>query len=96
MGHRCGLRVRGLRAGLIALAAAAGAAGAEDGVFVRFRMTAPAEGTHYVKLGGYIHVEPWYLPVAGRRGSTILPKAALSCSPISPTPRSRVSPSSCP
>ncbi len=35
-----------------------------DGVFVRFRMTAPEQSTYYVQLGGFIHRSPWYLPRA--------------------------------
>jgi hypothetical protein len=35
-----------------------------DGVFVRLRMIEPAEASWYVKLGGYIHNDPWYLPSA--------------------------------
>ena len=37
---------------------------AADGVFVRFKLVEPNEARYYVKLGGYIHVEPWYLPAA--------------------------------
>jgi hypothetical protein len=47
----------------ILLMLAAGAAWA-DGVFVRFKMEAPAGSNYYVKVGGYIHREPWYLPSA--------------------------------
>jgi len=36
---------------------------AADGVFVRFRLRQPAAPFH-VKLGGYIHVENWYIPAA--------------------------------
>jgi len=35
-----------------------------DGVFVRFQVVEPAKSAWYVKLGGYIHNEPWYLPEA--------------------------------
>ncbi|MGO8927007.1 MAG: hypothetical protein ACLQU3_08985 [Limisphaerales bacterium] len=35
-----------------------------DGVFVRFQVVEPAKATWYVKVGGYIHQEPWYLPEA--------------------------------
>jgi hypothetical protein len=35
-----------------------------DGVFVRFRLTEPAGQTYYVRVGGYIHNAPWYLPGA--------------------------------
>jgi len=37
---------------------------AADGVFVRFKLVAPAETVWYVRLGGYIHKSPWYLPKA--------------------------------
>ena len=50
---------------LIAMAAAclAGAsARAEPGVFVRFQLLEPRQGAYYVRLGGYIHNAPWYLP----------------------------------
>jgi hypothetical protein len=46
------------------------AAGAfsDDGVFVRFQLTEPAttqpQTKYFVRLGGYIHKEPWYLPQA--------------------------------
>lgn len=43
---------------------AASSSGAEDGVFVRFRLIHPAAAKYYVKLGGYIHKSPWYLPKA--------------------------------
>jgi hypothetical protein len=35
-----------------------------DGVFVRFQVVEPAKTTWYVKVGGYIHNEPWYLAEA--------------------------------
>ena len=34
------------------------------GVYVRFKLVAPAKGAWYVRLGGYIHKSPWYLPKA--------------------------------
>lgn len=37
---------------------------AEEGVFVRFRLTHPKDTRYWVHLGGYIHVAPWYLPRA--------------------------------
>ena len=40
------------------------AAVAADGVFVRFRLVEPTNAAWYVKLGGYIHNDPWYLPEA--------------------------------
>jgi len=40
-------------------------ASAEDnGVFVRFKMHEPAASKYLVKLGGYIHDDPWHLPTA--------------------------------
>jgi len=36
----------------------------ESGVFVRFRMLEPEATTYFVRLGGYIHRSPWYLPRA--------------------------------
>ncbi|QDU96438.1 type 1 glutamine amidotransferase family protein [Lignipirellula cremea] len=35
---------------------------AADGLFVRFQLLQPTAATYYVKLGGYIHKTPWYLP----------------------------------
>lgn len=39
---------------------------AEDGVFVRFLLESPGEERceYFVRLGGYIHQDPWYLPAA--------------------------------
>jgi len=48
----------------VGLLAANGPAVAADGVFVRFRLLAPRDGRYYVRLGGYIHKSPWYLPKA--------------------------------
>ena len=45
----------------VALAAAVPAAA---GVWVRFRMLEPKGAAYYVRLGGYIHNDPWYLPQA--------------------------------
>jgi hypothetical protein len=39
-------------------------ASAADGVFVRFQLLQPAGTNWFVKLGGYIHNDPWYLPDA--------------------------------
>lgn len=39
-------------------------ANAEDGLFVRLKLLQPAETDYYVRLGGYIHKSPWYLPAA--------------------------------
>ncbi|MHC4398452.1 MAG: hypothetical protein ACYTG0_02095 [Planctomycetota bacterium] len=38
--------------------------GADDGVYVRFRMSEPDPARYYVRLAGYIHKSPWYLPKA--------------------------------
>lgn len=35
-----------------------------DGVFVRFRVVEPVENAWFVKMGGYIHNDPWHLPDA--------------------------------
>lgn len=39
---------------------------ADEGVFVRFLLKSPAERqtTYFVRIGGYIHNDPWYLPPA--------------------------------
>ena len=37
---------------------------ADDGVFLRFKLVEPADRACFVRLGGYIHNEPWYLPKA--------------------------------
>jgi len=37
---------------------------AADGVYVRFKLTEPAKTVWFVRLGGYIHKSPWYLPKA--------------------------------
>ena len=51
--------------GALVLAAGAPVHGAgQADVFVRFKMLAPARGAYYVRLGGYIHTTPWYLPKA--------------------------------
>lgn len=53
-----------LVAGVLAAVAATGGARSAQatGVHVRFKMVAPADSSWYVRLGGYIHVSPWYLP----------------------------------
>lgn len=58
--------------GLIAFGAGATLGGAEvrappeepARVFVRFQLLEPAGTRYYVRLGGYIHKEPWHLPGA--------------------------------
>ncbi len=35
---------------------------ADDGVFVRFKLIEPSGARYHVRLGGYIHKSPWYLP----------------------------------
>ena len=42
----------------------AGERPAGKGVFVRFQLLEPPGSVSYVKLGGYIHKAPWYLPRA--------------------------------
>ena len=42
----------------------------QAGVFVRFRLIEPPAITYFVRLGGYIHRAPWYLPRA------VLPEGA--------------------
>ena len=37
---------------------------AADGLFVRFKLTEPKGTTYYVRVAGYIHNSPWYLPRA--------------------------------
>src|SRR5947207_13008929 len=37
---------------------------AGDGVFVRFQLLAPTDAPWFVKVGGYIHNDPWHLPDA--------------------------------
>ncbi len=41
-------------------------AAADDGVFVRFQLESPREtkSEYFVRVGGYIHKDPWYLPAA--------------------------------
>ncbi|NQU11430.1 hypothetical protein HQ590_11605 [bacterium] len=43
---------------------------ADDGVFCRFKVIEPAEGTYYVDIRGFVHVPPWRVP------SVILPAEA--------------------
>ena len=50
----------GVAAALVAAVVPASAAAGD--VFVRFTLLEPAEGVYYVRLGGYIHNAPWYLP----------------------------------
>ncbi len=38
------------------------ASSANSRVFVRFKLLEPPGTSYYVQIGGYIHVEPWYLP----------------------------------
>ncbi|HPP66897.1 MAG TPA: hypothetical protein PKX05_03175, partial [bacterium] len=35
-----------------------------ESVFVRFKLIEPADARYYVKIGGYIHIPPWYIPQA--------------------------------
>src|SRR5262245_31277159 len=32
------------------------------GVFVRFKLLEPTDTSYYVRIGGYIHIDPWRLP----------------------------------
>lgn len=57
--NRAGSWITGL-----GLTLAAASASAAEGVFVRFQLVEPAEKPWFVKLGGYIHNDPWYLPDA--------------------------------
>jgi hypothetical protein len=43
---------------------------AANGVFVRFKLLQPQGTSYYVRLGGYIHKSPWYLP------KTVVPDGA--------------------
>jgi hypothetical protein len=47
---------------MLASTASSQAAKPAGGVFVRFKLVAPAKTAWYVRLGGYIHKSPWYLP----------------------------------
>jgi hypothetical protein len=53
---------------LVLAAAISGAArwpaAAAEGVYVRFKLVEPAGTQYYVRLGGFIHQSPWYLPPA--------------------------------
>ncbi|MDP7289128.1 MAG: hypothetical protein QGH94_14170 [Phycisphaerae bacterium] len=49
---------------VLVFAASCQHAGAADGVYVRFKLTEPAKTAWCVRLGGYIHKSPWYLPRA--------------------------------
>lgn len=37
---------------------------ADDGLFVRFKLEKPQGTTYFVRVGGFIHNDPWYLPGA--------------------------------
>jgi|GEM_PF-175861 len=50
------------------------AARADDGVFVRFQVPEPAGQEWKLKLGGFIHKEPWYLP----ESSAVVPAGGWS------------------
>jgi hypothetical protein len=53
---------RGCLLALLLAAMTLSAASAESRVFVRFKLLEPSETSYYLQIGGYIHVEPWYLP----------------------------------
>lgn len=40
----------------------------EEGVFVRFKLVEPEDAKYFVKIGGYIHIPNWYIPVANVPG----------------------------
>jgi hypothetical protein len=50
----------------LAVAVATVPAPADDGLFVRFLLDSPGDGNcdYFVRIGGYIHKDPWYLPAA--------------------------------
>lgn len=52
----------GFVCGLILSIAAATVTRGADGVYVRFQVPEPAGQEWKLRLGGYIHKEPWYLP----------------------------------
>jgi len=57
--------VRALPGLVVFLAVASSPAwGQGDGVFVRFKLLEPQDASYYVRFGGYIHKENWYLPAA--------------------------------
>src|SRR5687768_13184917 len=41
-----------------------GSSRAADGVFLRIKLVEPANESWFVRLGGYIHNDPWVLPSA--------------------------------
>ena len=49
------------RLGLVLLTPCAAAA---DGVFVRFQLLKPSDSAWFVKMGGFVHNDPWVLPDA--------------------------------
>jgi len=54
-------------------------------VFVRFSLLEPAEGVYYVRLGGYVHNAPWYLPKAvWPAGADKDPAARLPAGTVTP------------
>lgn len=48
----------------LAVLFAATAVADDNGVFVRFRLVEPKSEKYFIRLGGYIHIEPWYLKPA--------------------------------
>ncbi|HQF67155.1 MAG TPA: hypothetical protein PLR66_15035 [Planctomycetota bacterium] len=71
---------------LAALLLSARAPAAEGGgVFLRFRLLEPPDAAWFVKLGGYIHNDPWYLPEAvWPAGADTDPAARLRSGEASP------------
>lgn len=59
-----------LFASVCAVFCAAMAGADENGVFVRFKLVEPKNDKYYVRLGGYIHIEPWHLK------SAVIPRGA--------------------
>ena len=57
-----GLRQFALGVAAALAAALVPASPAAGDVFVRFLLREPKHVTYYVRLGGYIHKPPWYLP----------------------------------
>ncbi|NQT84022.1 hypothetical protein HQ563_13430 [bacterium] len=53
--------ITSLMAGVYAVLCTAGATAAENGVFVRLKLLHPQSEKYFVRLGGHIHISPWYL-----------------------------------
>lgn len=57
-------KISRVRLAFMSVLLAGSAARADDGVFLRFKLVEPAGRTYFVRLGGFIHNDPWYLPKA--------------------------------